>query len=103
MQQFINLDIFPEDIKTEIVKSLVNSKATSSSELELIRVLRKYDKQKTAGVVHLEDLPEGSVFVIKTGRRFTKGAKRRIRYLCQNSDNKRWYLFHPLTEVKRLK
>jgi hypothetical protein len=100
MQQFINLDIFPEDIKTEIVKSLVNSKATSSSELELIRVLRKYDKQKTAGVVHLEDLPEGSFFIIQTGRRFEKGAKRRVRYLCRNIDNQQLYLFHPLTEVK---
>lgn len=100
MQRFIDLGVFPEDVKNELSKSIVNSKASSSSEVELTRVLRKYDKNKTVGVTHLEDIPEGSLFVIRTGRRFQKGAKRRVRYLCQNLDNKRWYLFHPLTEVK---
>jgi len=102
MQQFIDEDIFPKDIAVEISKSIVNSKASSTAELELTRVLRKYDENKIEGVVHLEELPEGSMFVIKTGRRFKKGAKRRIRFMCQNIDNKRWYLFHPLTEVKLL-
>ena len=103
MQTFINLNIFPKDVEKEVSRSIINSKASSTAEIELTRVLRGYDKNKTEGVTHLENLPEGSVFVIKTGRRFTKGAKRRIRYMCQNIDNKRWYLFHPLTEVKRLK
>ncbi|RLD89973.1 MAG: sprT domain-containing protein [Bacteroidetes bacterium] len=101
MQKFIDLGVFPEEVKNELSKSIVNSKASSSSEVELTRVLRQYDKNKTEGVVHLEDIPEGSLFVIRTGRRFQKGAKRRVRYLCQNIDNKRWYLFHPLTEVKQ--
>jgi len=102
MQQFLNMDIFPEDVGEEIAKSIVNSKASSSAEIELTRILRKYDKNRVEGVTHLEELSEGSTFVIKTGRRFKKGARRRVRYLCQNIDNKRWYLFHPLTEVKLL-
>ena len=103
MQKFIDKNIFPKDVEEEISKSIVNSKASSTAELELTRVLRKYDENKIEGVVHLEELPEGSLFVIKTGRRFKKGAKRRIRFMCQNIDNQRWYLFHPLTEVKLLK
>jgi len=100
MQKFIDRGVFPKEVENELIKSIVNSKATSSSEVELTRVLRQYDKYKTEGVVHLEDIPEGSFFVIRTGRRFQKGARRRVRYMCQNIDNKRWYLFHPLTEVK---
>ncbi len=103
IQQFLDMDIFPEDIKQQLSKSIINSKASSSSDIELTRILRKYDKNKIEGVVHLEDLPEGSVFVIRTGRRFKKGTRRRVRYMCQNIDNRRWYLFHPLTEVKPLK
>ena len=102
MQKFISIGVFPKDVEEEIIKSIVNSKASSSAELELTRVLRKYDKNKPEGVTHLEELPEGSFFIIKTGRRFKKGAKRRVRYLCQNIDNNRWYLFHPLTEVKQV-
>jgi hypothetical protein len=102
MQTFINLNIFPKDVEKEVSRSIINSKASSTAEIELTRVLRGYDKNKTEGVTHLENLPEGSVFVIKTGRRFKKGAKRRVRFICQNIDNKRWYLFHPLTEVKLL-
>ena len=102
MQTFIKLKVFPEDVETEVSKSIINSKASSTAEIELTRVLRGYDKNKSEGITHLENLPEGSTFVIKTGRRFTKGAKRRIRFMCQNIDNQRWYLFHPLTEVQLL-
>jgi len=102
MKKFLETDIFPDDIKQKLAESLINSRASSNSEIELTRVLKKYDKNKIEGVIHLEDLPEGSIFVIKTGRRFKKGAKRRVRYLCQNIDNQRWYLFHPLTEIKAI-
>lgn len=102
LQKFIDLGAFPEDVKEQIAKSIVNSKASTSAEIELTRVLRKYDTNRIEGVTHLEELSEGSTFVIKTGRRFKKGARRRVRYLCQNIDNQRWYLFHPLTEVKLL-
>ena len=102
LQKFIEMGAFPEDVKGQIAKSIVNTKASTSAEIELTRVLRKYDKNRVEGVTHLEELSEGSTFVIKTGRRFKKGARRRVRYLCQNIDNKRWYLFHPLTEVKLL-
>ena len=102
MQTFINLKVFPKDVEKEVSRSIINSKASSTAEIELTRILRSYDENKKEGVTHLEDLPEGSTFVIKTGRRFKKGTKRRVRFMCQNIDNQRWYLFHPLTEVKLL-
>ncbi len=103
MQIFLEKEIFPEDIKQELYLSLINSKASGSAEISLMRTLRKYDKNKTEGVIHLEELPENSFFITQNGRRFQKGKKRRVRYLCQNIDNRRWYLFHPLAEVKPIK
>ena len=97
MQQFLEQDIFPDDLKQVLTKSIRNSKASSVSDLQLSRVLHKYDK--TAGQLWVEDLPENAFFRTETGRRFRKGAKQRIRYKCRNLDNGRFYLFHPLTLV----
>lgn len=99
MQRFLDAGIFPEDLKEEITKSIVNSKASSSSEISLYRTLKKYDDKPFEGVVDLETLPEGKLFLTKNGYRFKKGEKRRVRYRCYNLINKQWYLFHPLTPV----
>lgn len=102
MQEFIVMNVFPEDLTKEISKSLINSKASSMSEINLYRVLKKYDDKsnETEGVVELENLHEGVVFVTKNGQLFRKGGKQRVRYKCLNLNNNRWYLFHPLTPVK---
>ncbi len=102
MQEFIVMNVFSEDLTKEISKSLINSKASSMSEVNLYRVLKKYDDKsnETEGVVELENLHEGVVFVTKNGQLFRKGGKQRVRYKCLNLNNNRWYLFHPLTPVK---
>ena len=102
MQRFIDLNIFPDDLKKELEKSIVNSKASSLSEMGLYRILKKYDQNSSIeeDVIDLEKLPEGTVFYTKNGLRFQKGEKQRVRYRCFNLDNKQWYLFHPLTPVK---
>jgi hypothetical protein len=100
MNQFLNTGIFPEDLKQEIARSIVNSKASSTSDITLYRTLKKYDDQpRMAGVVDLETLKEGQLFLTKNGQRFKKAEKRRIRYRCLNMQNNQWYLFHPLTPV----
>lgn len=97
MEEVINKEIFPEDIKQALGKSIQNSKASSTSDLNLSRILRKYDK--SVDQLKVEDLPFNAVFKTNTGRKFQKGEKRRIRYKCQSLDNGRLYLFHPLTPV----
>src|SRR5688572_4978157 len=42
LAQFLQHNIFPEDIKTELVSSLHNPAATSCAEDDLLRVLRRY-------------------------------------------------------------
>ena len=97
METFIDNGTFPDDINTVLKNSIVNSKASSTSDLALSRVLNKYNRQSAE--THLEDLEEDSVFRIKTGRQFVKGARIRTRYKCRDLQNKRDYLFHPLTPV----
>ncbi len=97
MHKFLEMDVFPADLAEALEQSLFNSKASSHSDIRLSRVLHKYDK--TSGGVKVEDLPENAVFRTETGRRFRKGPRQRIRFKCQNLDNGRFYLFHPLTPV----
>ncbi len=100
MHSILQIDVFPTDIKEVLSNSIINSKASSSSDLKLSRILKKYDKNNQ--ITYLEDLPEEMIFRIENGNVFKKGIKRRTRYLCLNIHNKKQYLFHPLTPVTEL-
>jgi len=97
MQPYLENGSFPEDIKNVLQKSLKNSKASSTSDIKLSRVLKKYNKPTNE--IHVEELETGSIFQIKNGRAFKKGERVRTRYKCLNLQNNRLYLFHPLTPV----
>jgi len=97
IHKFLELDVFPDDLKQVLEQSVYKSKASSVSDLQLSRALHKYDKAHD--LMRIEDLPENAVFRTETGRLFRKGPRQRIRYKCQNLDNGRFYLFHPLTPV----
>ena len=97
MQPFLQNGSFPDDINRVLVRSLINSKASSTSDIELSRVLKFYDKPSHE--IHVEDLSEGAIFQMANGKQFRKGERIRTRFKCQNLQNKRFYLFHPLTQV----
>lgn len=97
MGGFLHRNLFPEDVEKVLSKSIENSKAASTSDLKLSRILKKYDNQ--SNFLSLEDLKEDAVFFIEGGRRFKKGKKQRTRYKCQDIDNKKIYLVHALTAV----
>ncbi len=98
--EVLGKDIFPSDIQQVLSKSIVNAKASSSSELELSRVLLRYDENKNE--TRVEDLTKNAVFRTENGMKFKKGEKQRTRYKCLNMQNNRLYLFHPLTPVKEI-
>ena len=98
MLEFFKLNVFPPELQKMLEASILNAKASTFSELELSRLLKTYDKPN--GEIHLETLPENTVFTIYNGRKFVKGEKLRKRYKCRNLQNNRFYLFHPLTPVK---
>lgn len=88
----------PDEIKIALMKSLVNTKASSCSDIQLTRVLRKYDNLTNQVVISLEDLSEGDTFEIN-GKKFVKGKLRRSRYLCQEVGTEKPYLIHKLAQI----
>jgi|SRR5690606_11553826 len=98
MSPFLKLNIFPADILTAIVQYMDNPAASSCTDLNLYRTLRKYDERPTP-IATVESIPENSIFAIKGGRVFRKGEKLRKRYKCLELSTQRVYLFHPIAEV----
>jgi SprT protein len=97
MNPFLEQQIFPDDIQQAISLYLHNPSASSCTDLQLSRALKKYDAV-TAGS-RLEEIPLHTVFTIKDGRKFRKGERLRKRYRCTCLDNGHVYLFSPLAEV----
>lgn len=97
MQPFFELEVFPEDVRLSIVTYLNNPAASSCTDLTLARTLKKYDKITPS--LHVEQLPQSTVFKLADGRKFEKGERIRKRYRCVCLDNGKVYLFNPLAEV----
>lgn len=101
LQTLVSKQLIPADIEAELLRTLRNPGASSCTESELIRVLRKYDLPK-AGHCLLEELPAGALFKIRDGRIFYKDAKLRKRYKCQEQATGVYYLFSPVYEVEKI-
>jgi SprT protein len=99
LAQFIRHDIFPEDIKTALLRSVHNPAASSCADEVLLRTLRRYDPGQE-GVVLIETLPQGALFQTADGRIFQKGEKVRKRHRGTEVATGKVYLFSPVYEVK---
>lgn len=99
LTQFINHKIFPADIEQAIMLSIQNPAATSCSDDDLMRVLRRYDPVKN-GMHMVEEVGLGTCFEVKGGKIFRRGEKVRKRYKCVEVATGRVYLFSPVFEVK---
>lgn len=100
MLPFLEADIFPGDIEKALKGYLSKSFASSGTDLNLSRVLQRYDNEPG---ITLEELEEGSVFRIENGKTFVKGSLNRKRYRCTRTDNRRVYLVSALARVEPLK
>ncbi|MCW3084554.1 MAG: hypothetical protein JWP12_1920 [Bacteroidetes bacterium] len=97
MHQFLDPEIFPVDVITALRKYMNNPAASSCSDINLLRVLKRYDVRQTT--VLLEDVKHGSTFSYNENRYFIKGEQVRKRFKCKELKTNRMYLFNPLTEV----
>ncbi|MDQ3047699.1 MAG: SprT-like domain-containing protein [Bacteroidota bacterium] len=100
MHQFMIPEIFPPDVISALRKYMSNPAASSCSDTNLLRILKKYDERQDT--VLLEELPEGATFRYNKEREFKKGEQVRKRFKCKESGTNRLYLFNPLTEVELL-
>ena len=102
LADYLPTNIFPDDVKKELHHSLQKPGASSCSETNLIRVLRKYDSNRNNEWVHIEELSEGTLFEMHNGKIFIKGEKLRKRFMCTEQGTGLKYLFNPLCEVRRV-
>lgn len=101
LQQFLEHEIFPVDIKKELLQSLKNPAASSCAEDGLLRVLRKYDDKETNHRL-IEEISFHALFRIKDGRVFQRGEKLRKRFKCKEVSTGKFYLFSPVFEVEEI-
>lgn len=101
MKVMIDKKCFPCDVEEAINNSLITSKASSSSDIDLVKALRKYDEFQD--ILHLEDLEKGEIFALDNGKVFRKGDLRRTRYLCSDFYTDSLYAIHSLAPVQRVK
>lgn len=98
MRPFFERDIFPLDVKQAITLYLDNPAASSCSDLNLYRALKRYDPSN--GLSTVESLPLNSKFFMKKDSRiFQKEHLVRKRYRCTEIKTGRVYLFNPMAEV----
>lgn len=90
------LPLFPENIQKQLALHLKNPKASTSTDIALVKVLREYDNKT---ILTIEDIPIGSTFLIPNGKAFIKGKKVRTRFECISLKNNKTYLISPLAEV----
>ena len=98
IQPFLKLNIFPMDVVIAINNYMNNPAASSCTDLNLYRALKKYDS-KISSALHVEELADNAIFQLKNGRVFQKMEKVRKRYKCLELATKKIYLFHPIAEV----
>ena len=96
MLNFLTPDYFPDDILKVLSRHMISPKASTFADLELVRVLKKYDQFTS---VTISDLAVGDSFKIASGKIFVKGEKIRKGYKCVECRTNKTYLFHPFAEV----
>lgn len=98
LQQFLLLDLFPEDIAGEIKITMRSPAAGSCAEDGLIRVLRKYDQKQDQKKL-VEEIDVNGLFQTDDGRIFKRGNQLRKRIRCLEVKTGKIYLFSPVYEV----
>jgi hypothetical protein len=92
--------IFPNDILRVLANHMRNPKASSQSDISLIKVLRRYDEMKPGGC-YLGDLVEGEQFFFNK-QHFKKLETKRTRAICIEVNSGRKYLITESALVKKI-
>jgi len=100
IKQFLEMSVFPEDIKTALEQHLQNIKSSDFLDITLTKTLQKYDKNaiEVQNAIFLEDIPENIVF-LHDGKQMKKQKLLRKYYLCIDIKTKHLYRCHPLLKV----
>ena len=98
MVPFIRPEVFPNHLLPLLARHFRNPSASSDPDTTLALALKQYDPPNEKHYVF--EVPYGSLFRIKNGKIFRKGAQRTKRFECEEVSTKRTYLFNPNAEVE---
>lgn len=98
MRPYLISDIFPEPLLNKLKRHMLNPKASSSSDIQLMSELRKFDSIDDKNK-NLAELSIGDIFLLKKVR-FRIIKKNRTRYLCEDIMSKKRFLIHSLAQVE---
>ena len=101
VRRYLAKGVFPNSLIQPLHEHIMNPCASSCTDLELFKALKKHDRSYHAHT-HVEDIKEGERFVWREDKIFVKGTKLRTRYQCSEVKSGRTYFFHPLAEVERV-
>jgi SprT protein len=102
LKDFVTKGIFPQEIASALTDYIRNPSASSCTDHDLARALKKFDVREDDSVKHLEELPEAAVFKLhqsRAGLVFRKGERMRTRFHCFEIKSKRVYFVSALAEV----
>ena len=97
----LNNSVFPENILSKLAKHMINPRATTDSDEDLIICLSKYDINKD-DKVFLTEIGTNKFFKYSNDRIFKKNDKLRKRYICEEVSTGKKYLFSPVAKVKNV-
>ncbi|PVH26381.1 SprT-like domain-containing protein [Sphingobacterium corticibacter] len=98
MTPFFKLQVLPHDVTMALLQYMDNPAASSCTDLNLYRTLKKHDVVASEFIT-VESIPTESVFSLKNGRVFQKKEKLRKRFKCMELSTGKYYLIHPIAEV----
>ena len=93
---FLHLNIFPVEILEPLLVYVKSSFSSTNAELNLNRAIKK---QSNLTDILIEDLPENAIFKYSGDKTFIKIQTLKRRIKCKCLENKKLYLFNPLTKV----
>lgn len=92
--------IFPQPLLEKLKKHMMNPKASTSTDISLIKVLRQYAPESDQ--ISVQEIVEGENFLFRNGNQYTRGRKKIKRIECTEIATGKKYLFHPEAMVESI-
>lgn len=101
LRSAITSNCFPERVLPQLNKHCNQPSASSCVDVELYKALRQFSEGKE-DIFLVEEVEQGTKFILRGGKRFIKGPLLRKRFKCEEIGTGKIYLVSPIAEMKIL-
>jgi hypothetical protein len=101
MSPLLNPEVFPQELLIPLKKHMKNPRASTYSDPNLAKLIKKYDPVQLQSESFLEELDAGDIFRFN-GSMYEKEKKRRTRSLCRDLQSGKRYLISEMAKVKKV-